>query len=70
MPLTVGSLAILWPAFALAALTFAVAVRMFIVRIGEMRRLRIHPQKIAVSAQAVADRRDMQSSGARCDRDM
>lgn len=47
-----GPLAILWPAFALAALTFAVAIRMFSVRVGEMRRLRIHPQKVAVSAQA------------------
>lgn len=52
MPTTAGPLAILWPAFALAALTFVVAIRMFVVRIGEMRRLRIHPQKVAVSAQA------------------
>lgn len=52
MPTNAGPFAILWPAFALAALTFVVAVRMMFVRIGEMRRLRIHPQKIAVSAQA------------------
>jgi len=52
MAIAAGPFAILWPAFALAALTFAVAIRMFIVRVGEMRRLRIHPQKVAVSAQA------------------
>lgn len=50
--MTAGPFAILWPSFALVALTFAVAIRMLIVRIGEMRRLRIHPQKVAVSAQA------------------
>ena len=43
---------ILWPAFALALLTLLVALRMFVVRIGEMRRLRIHPQSVAISAQA------------------
>lgn len=52
MPTNAGPFAILWPAFALVALTFIVAVRMMLVRIGEMRRLRIHPQKVAVSAQA------------------
>lgn len=52
MPMTAGPFAILWPAFALVALTFAVAIRMFVTRVGEMRRLRIHPQKVAVSAQA------------------
>ena len=52
MAISAGPFAILWPAFALAALTFAVAIRMLMVRIGEMRRLRIHPQKIALSAQA------------------
>lgn len=44
--------ALLWPAFALAALTFAVWLRMFFQRIGEMRRLRIHPQSVATSTQA------------------
>lgn len=40
------------PAFALALLTAVVWTRMFVVRIGEMRRLRIHPQSVATSAQA------------------
>jgi hypothetical protein len=43
---------ILWPAIALAALTFVVSLRMYVVRIGEMRRLRIHPQAVASSAQS------------------
>ena len=47
-----GPHAILWPAFALAALTFLVWLRMFFARVGEMRRLRIHPQSVATSPQA------------------
>ena len=43
--------ALLWPAFALVLLTFVVWLRMFFTRIGEMRRLRIHPQSVATSAQ-------------------
>jgi hypothetical protein len=50
--LLAGPHAILWPAFALVALTFVVWVRMYHVRIREMRRLRIHPQSVASSAQA------------------
>ncbi|KRE92429.1 hypothetical protein ASG87_00480 [Frateuria sp. Soil773] len=38
----------------MAALTFAVWLRMFVVRIGQMKRERIHPQKVATSAQAAA----------------
>jgi hypothetical protein len=45
--------AIFWPALALAFLTFAVWLRLFQRRIGEMRRLRIHPQSVATSPQAV-----------------
>jgi hypothetical protein len=37
---------------ALAFLTSLVAVRMLVVRVGEMRQKRIHPQQIATSAQA------------------
>lgn len=44
--------AIFWPAIALVLLTFVVWLRMFFVRIGEMRRLRFHPQAVATSAQA------------------
>lgn len=42
--------AILFPVLALVALTFAVAVRMFLQRVGEMRSRRIHPQAMATSA--------------------
>lgn len=40
-----------WPALAMAALTCAVWFRMFFMRIGQMRRERIHPQSVATSAQ-------------------
>lgn len=40
------------PAFALVALTFVVWLNMFQMRVGEMRRLRIHPQAVATSPQA------------------
>ena len=43
---------ILWPGVALVALTFAVAGVMYRRRIGEMKRERIHPQSVALSAQA------------------
>ncbi len=46
--------AIWWPAVAMVALTFAVWCRMYVVRIGQMRRERIHPQSVATSAQAAA----------------
>lgn len=44
--------AIFLPALAMVALTFVVWWRMFFIRIGEMRRERIHPQAVATSAQA------------------
>jgi hypothetical protein len=43
--------AILYPMFAMVALTAIVAITMFRRRVGEMRRRRIHPQKVALSAQ-------------------
>jgi len=46
--------AIYFPMLAMMALTFAVWLRMFVVRIGQMKRERIHPQKVATSAQAAA----------------
>ncbi len=46
--------ALLLPASAMALLTFLVWLRMFQVRVGEMRRLRIHPQSVATSQQASA----------------
>lgn len=45
--------AALYPAFAMVALTFVVWVRLYVVRIGEMRRERIHPQALASSRQAL-----------------
>ena len=44
-----------WPAVAMVALTIIVWVRMYRARIGEMKRERIHPQSIALSAQ-IAER--------------
>lgn len=40
------------PALAMAALTFVVWWRMFFMRVGQMKRERIHPQAVATSAQA------------------
>jgi hypothetical protein len=42
------------PALAMAALSFVVWWRMYFMRIGEMKRERIHPQAVALSAQAAA----------------
>ncbi|WP_187770734.1 MAPEG family protein [Cognatilysobacter lacus] len=41
-----------WPAVAMAAITLLVWCRMFTARIGQMKRERIHPQRVANSAQA------------------
>ena len=46
--------AIWWPAVAMVTLTFAVWCRMYFMRIGQMRRERIHPQAVATSAQVAA----------------
>jgi len=40
---------IFWPLIAQAALTFAVAARMYLVRVAEMRARRIHPQDLATT---------------------
>lgn len=42
-----SSLAILQPAAAMMLLTFAVWLRLYFTRIPAMRRLRVHPQKVA-----------------------
>ena len=42
-------LPLLLPVFALVLLVFIVAVKMLHARISEMKRLRIHPQKLATS---------------------
>ena len=46
--------AIFLPALAMAALTCVVWWRMYFMRIGQMKRERIHPQAVATSAQAEA----------------
>lgn len=43
-----------WPVAAMAALTFVVWLRMYFMRVAQMKRERIHPQAVATSAQAAA----------------
>jgi hypothetical protein len=45
---------ILLPGLAMVALTFVVMIVMFRRRVAQMRRDRIHPQKVATSQQAAA----------------
>ena len=45
--------AILWPAVAMAGLTFLVWVRLYQLRLGEMSRKRIHAQALANAADSV-----------------
>lgn len=46
--------AIFLPIFAMAVLTIVVWLRMYTMRIAQMKRERIHPQAVATSAQAAA----------------
>jgi len=46
--------AIFLPALAMAVLSFAVWWRMYFMRIGQMKRDRIHPQAVASSSQSSA----------------
>jgi hypothetical protein len=57
-----GNNAIFLPAGAMAALTFVVWLRMFVARIGQMKRERIHPQSVATSAQATAKLTDSRAA--------
>ena len=50
------------PAFAMVALTFVVWLRLFFVRVAQMRRERIHPQAVATSAQAAQRLTDSRAS--------
>ena len=50
------------PALAMAALTFVVWCRLYVVRIGEMHRQRIHPQALASAAQVAARLSDSRAS--------
>lgn len=45
---------IFYPAVAMAALTFAVSIRLLFFRMDTMRRERIHPQSVATSAAMTA----------------
>jgi hypothetical protein len=50
------------PALAMVALTIAVWLRMFVTRVGEMKRERIHPQAVATSAMAAARLNDTRAA--------
>lgn len=62
MPGTLPSLTVFYPAFAMVALTFVVWCRLYVVRIGQMRRERIHPQAVATSALASAKLTDSRAA--------
>ncbi|HET7126475.1 MAG TPA: MAPEG family protein [Lysobacter sp.] len=50
------------PGFAMVGLTFVVWCRMYLMRIGQMKRERIHPQAVATSAQAAAKLTDSRAA--------
>lgn len=54
--------AILWPAVAMAALTFLVWVRLYHLRLGEMARKRIDAQALASSADSIRHLSDTRAS--------
>lgn len=54
--------AALYPAFAMVGLTFAVWLRMYAIRLAEMRRAGIHPQAVASSRQAMERLADTRAS--------
>ena len=51
-----------WPAVAMAALTFIVWLRMYFMRVGEMKRERVHPQAVALSAQMAERLKDTRAA--------
>ena len=53
---------IYWPAVAMVALTFVVWLRMYVTRVAQMKRERIHPQSVATSAQAAAKLTDSRAA--------
>jgi hypothetical protein len=53
---------VLLPALAMVALTFVVWIRMYVVRLGAMRRERVSPQQVATSAMAAARLKDTRAS--------
>ena len=54
--------AIFLPALAMVLLTFVVWWRMYFMRIGQMKRERIHPQSVATSAAAAAKLTDSRAA--------
>ena len=48
------STAIFWPVIVQVALTLVVAMRMYVVRVAEMRSRRVPPQSLATSREAAA----------------
>ncbi|MEL1264196.1 MAPEG family protein [Pseudoxanthomonas putridarboris] len=54
--------AMLWPAVAMAALTFVVWFRLYHLRLGEMMRKRIHAQSLAGSADSARQLTDTRAS--------
>lgn len=57
-----GENAIFVPGFAMVLLTLAVWLRLYYIRIGEMRRERVHPQSIGLSAQVAARLKDTRAA--------
>ncbi|MGH8041552.1 MAG: MAPEG family protein [Rudaea sp.] len=51
-----------WPAVAMVMLTFVVWLRMYLSRTGEMKRERIHPQAVALSAQMAERLKDTRAA--------
>ena len=51
-----------WPAVAMVALTIAVWFRMYLRRVAQMKRERIHPQAVATSLQAAARLSDCEAA--------
>ena len=51
-----------WPAVAMVALTIVVWLRMYVTRIAQMQRERIHPQAVATSVQAAAKLTDCRAA--------
>ena len=54
--------AVLYPMLAMVALTAIVAVTMYRRRVGEMRARRVHPQKLALSAQMASALEDTRAA--------
>lgn len=60
--MTIGASSMWWPIAAMALLTFLVWVRLYMVRIPEMRRRKIHPQAVATSGQKAGAFEDTRAS--------